>query len=53
MARGFLPQTQHSAHWLAHPAFADAVLNFVRHEGQGIAGYLDELEARIPFRRGQ
>jgi len=51
MARGFLPQRTWSAHWLAHPAFADAVEHFLQREAGGVETYLDELNERNPFRR--
>ncbi len=51
MARGFLPIRTWSAHWLAHPAFADAVERFLEREAGGIDDYLDELNERTPFRR--
>ncbi|WP_188708462.1 GNAT family N-acetyltransferase [Polaromonas eurypsychrophila] len=51
MARALLPVRTTSAHWLAHPAFADAVERFLGREGEGIAGYMDELERRNPFRQ--
>ena len=51
MARGFLPVTTHSAHWLAHPDFADAVERFLARERPGVAAYVDELNERSPFRR--
>ncbi|KQP14926.1 GNAT family N-acetyltransferase [Pseudorhodoferax sp. Leaf267] len=51
MARALMPVRTSSAHWLAHPAFADAVERFLEREGQGIAGYLDELAGRTPFRQ--
>jgi uncharacterized protein len=51
MARGFLPQKTWSAHWLAHPGFADAVERFLAQEGQGIAAYMDELIDRNPFKK--
>jgi len=50
MARGFLPTRTWSAHWLAHPAFADAVERFLAREADGIDGYIDELNDRNPFR---
>jgi predicted N-acyltransferase len=50
MARGFLPQKTWSAHWLKHPAFADAVQRFLERESDGIEGYIDELNERSPFR---
>ena len=51
MSRGFLPEPTCSAHWLAEPAFADAVDRFLAREGVMIDGYLDELRERSPFRR--
>ena len=51
MARALMPVATHSAHWLAHPAFADAVERFLSREGVGVEGYLTELEGRSPFRR--
>ena len=50
MARALLPVKTTSAHWLAHPAFADAVARFLEREGQGIEGYLDNLAQRSPLR---
>ncbi len=50
MARALLPVKTSSAHWLAHPAFADAVERFLEREGQGIDRYLDDLGQRSPFR---
>ncbi|MBB3222013.1 GNAT family N-acetyltransferase [Pseudoduganella umbonata] len=50
MARGFLPTRTWSAHWLAHPAFADAVERFLERESGGIESYMDELNERNPFR---
>ena len=51
MARALLPVKTTSAHWLAHPAFADAVERFLEREGDGIASYMEELERRNPFRQ--
>ena len=53
MARALMPVKTHSAHWLAHPAFADAVERFLEREGQGIENYLEHLEERSPFRQGK
>jgi predicted N-acyltransferase len=53
MARALMPVKTSSAHWLAHPAFADAVERFLEREGQGIENYLEHLEARSPFRHGE
>lgn len=51
MARALMPVKTTSAHWLAHPAFADAVERFLEREGQGITNYLDHLGERSPFRQ--
>jgi len=51
MARALLPVATTSAHWLARPDFADAVERFLEREGEGVARYLEDLEARSPFRR--
>ncbi len=53
MARALLPVATPSAHWLAHPAFADAVQRFLAREDQGMAAYLDELAQRSPLRQGE
>ncbi|MGY4829426.1 GNAT family N-acetyltransferase [Sphaerotilaceae bacterium SBD11-9] len=50
MARGLLPVQTWSAHWLAHPQFAQAVADFLDREGEGVASYLDELNDRLPFK---
>ena len=50
MARALLPVKTTSAHWLAHPSFADAVERFLAREGAGIANYVEDLERRSPFR---
>jgi predicted N-acyltransferase len=50
MARALLPVKTTSAHWLAHPSFADAIERFLEREGAGIDNYMDELERRSPFK---
>ena len=50
MARGLLPVQTWSAHWLAHPQFAQAVGDFLEREGDGVAGYISELNERRPFK---
>ncbi|WP_342612893.1 GNAT family N-acetyltransferase [Burkholderia ambifaria] len=51
LARGFLPTVTHSAHWLAHSAFSDAVAHFLARETEHIHAYVDELREHDPFRR--
>ena len=51
MARALLPVKTTSAHWLAHPSFADAIERFLEREGSGIDNYVNELATRNPFKR--
>lgn len=50
MARGFLPTTLQSAHWIADPNFSNAVKRFLEREHGGMAAYVDELEQHIPLK---
>jgi predicted N-acyltransferase len=53
MARALMPVTTYSAHWLAHPAFADAVERFLERERSGIDNYLEHLAERSPFKQSE
>lgn len=50
MARGFLPTTLQSAHWIEDPGFSNAVKRFLEREHEGMAAYVDELEQHIPLK---
>jgi predicted N-acyltransferase len=50
LARGFLPATTTSAHWLAHPEFARAIENYLQRETDAISEYVGELNERSPFK---
>ncbi len=50
MARALMPVRTTSAHWLAHPAFAEAVERFLEREGEGIEHYMEDLAGRSPFK---
>jgi predicted N-acyltransferase len=50
MARGLLPVSTTSAHWLRDERFAQAVADFLASEGAGIEQYVDELRERNPFK---
>jgi len=50
MARALLPVKTTSAHWLAQPAFADAVGRFLEREQAGVGNYLAQLSSRSPFK---
>jgi len=50
MARGFLPTTLQSAHFIADPAFSRAVKHFLDREHQGMVAYVDELAEHSPLK---
>ncbi|MDE2600302.1 MAG: N-acetyltransferase [Rhodocyclaceae bacterium] len=50
LARGFMPTTTYSAHWVAHPEFRAAIGHFLQRETQGIAEYISELDDHSPFK---
>lgn len=50
LARGFMPTQTCSAHWLAHPAFADAVGRYLEREREAVGGYAEDLLGHAPFR---
>ncbi|KAF1022744.1 MAG: hypothetical protein GAK30_00901 [Paracidovorax wautersii] len=51
MARALLPAPTASAHWLAHPAFAEAVGDFLARESHSMAHYVEQLRQRSPLRQ--
>ena len=51
MARALLPTSTHSAHWLAHPSFSEAVARFLERENQGIGHYLEALDQHSPLKK--
>ena len=50
LARGFLPVTTYSAHWLRHAQFGRAVADFLQEEQHGVEYYMDELNEHSPFK---
>jgi predicted N-acyltransferase len=52
LARGFLPVATLSAHWLADARFHTAVGRFLEQEELGLSPYVEELQARSPFKAG-
>lgn len=50
MARALLPVTTTSAHWLAHPAFADAVERYLARETDQVQAYMTHLAHRSPLK---
>ncbi len=50
MARGFLPTTIQSAHWINDPRFSVAIERFLEREREGIGAYVDELTEHNPLK---
>lgn len=53
LARGLEPAPTGSRHWIADPRFEEAISRFLQREAQGMAHYIDELEAHNPVRHLQ
>lgn len=51
LARGFVPELTHSAHWLAEPALADAVQRALRRERLLVEAEGRMLSAHSPYRQ--
>ncbi len=51
LARGYLPVTTHSAHYIAHPGLKEAVAHYLEHERAEVAEIGVELEKMAPFRK--
>ena len=50
LIRGFAPVYTYSLHWLAEPAFMDAVSDFVARERVGVQGYYAEAMSCLPYK---
>ena len=50
MARALLPVQTASAHWIAHPDFAQAIGRFLAREREGVSDYLQALAQHSPLR---
>ena len=50
--RGFTPIATVSAHWMADPAFAEAIDDFTRREQDHVDAYIKEASDYLPFKQG-
>ena len=50
LARGFLPRTVRSRHWIAHPAFREALRAWCTDEAEAVRRYSQTLASRSPFK---
>lgn len=51
LARGYLPARTHSLHWIADPAFARAVADYLAQEREMVGEEIEILTSYGPFRR--
>jgi len=52
LARGYMPVTTHSAHYIAHPGLRDAIDDYLERERRDVEVIQDALEDHGPFRKG-
>ncbi|MBP1849938.1 GNAT family N-acetyltransferase [Rhizobium halophytocola] len=53
LARGYLPVTTHSAHYIPHPGLRQAISDYLDHEREDVAHTGEYLQEHSPFRRGE
>ena len=53
LARGYLPTTTHSAHYIADPSFRRAVANYLESERREVAYQGEVLAEHAPFRHAE
>jgi len=51
LARGYLPSTTYSAHWIAHEGLHDAVADFLEHERAAVERENEALSEHAPFKK--
>lgn len=51
LARGYLPSTVYSAHYIPHDGFREAIANYLAYERREVAGAQNFLNQRSPFRK--
>ena len=53
LARGYLPVTTHSAHFITHPGLSRAVADYLERERQDVAETNEYLKDHAPFRKAE
>ncbi|MTI44205.1 hypothetical protein JM93_04123 [Roseibium hamelinense] len=51
LARGYMPTTTYSAHWIAHPGLRDAVADFLEQERRAVERENAVLAEHAPFKK--
>lgn len=52
LARGYMPQITHSAHYITHPDFRRAVADYLAHERQAVEREAAAIARHGPFKKG-
>ncbi len=52
LARGYVPVTTRSAHWITHPGLRDAVADYLVHERREVDRHNEILGEHAPFKKG-
>lgn len=53
LLRGYMPQPTYSAHYIAHAGLRRAVAEYLEDERAAVAGHMEDLKERAPFRKLQ
>lgn len=53
VSRGFEPTITRSAHFISDRRFRDAIENYLEREGVSVDAYAEEVQAHVPYKRGQ
>ncbi|PRX05454.1 UNVERIFIED_ORG: hypothetical protein BCL66_11633 [Martelella mediterranea] len=53
LARGYVPVTTHSAHYITHEGLRNAVAEFLVHEREDVAHFNDILSAHAPYKKSE
>jgi len=52
LARGFMPVTSYSTHWVRPEWFADALTGYLASEREQVARYVEIAGEHTPFKKG-
>ena len=53
LARGYVPVTTHSAHFIVHPGLRRAIADYLQREREEVEHIGDYLDEHTPFRKGE
>ncbi len=53
LARGYLPVTTHSMHYIVHPGLRNAIADYLERERQDVDAMNEYLSEHSPFRKGE